>query len=317
MVALDASTGGVLDFAPLFYNGLKVWDIQPSDVVLRVGGGFNRVNTSSLRQRYAEFPSVPDIPDGTPPSVPANLHTTNVSDTIVSLAWSASTDDHQVAGYRLWRDGQVVAPTGVTNYTDRDLQPSTTYNYQVQASDASGNWSDLSDPVPVTTAPPSNSLVKVGSAWRFLSDGSNQGTAWSAPGFNDSGWSVGNAQLGYGDSDESTVIAPLGLTSYFRQNFNVTDASTITGLTVRLLRDDGAVVYVNGTEVWRSNMPTGPITYQTPASTDVSGSAENTFFSQSIPTSVLHSGTNTIAVEVHNRTGSPDLSFDLELVPTF
>jgi hypothetical protein len=64
-------------------------------------------------------------------------------------------------------------------------------------------------------------------------------------------------------------------------------------------------------------MPTGPITYQTPASTDVNGSAENTFFSQSIPVGVLNSGTNTIAVEVHNRTSSTDLSFDLELVPTF
>src|SRR4051794_2119058 len=180
MVALDANTGGVLDFAPQFFNGLKVWDILPGDDALRVGGGFTRVNTSSLRQRYAEFPLVPDVPDGTPPSVPGGLHTTNVSDTIVALSWSPSTDDHQVAGYRLWRDGQVVAPTGVTNYTDRDLQPSTTYSYQVQASDSSGNWSDLSDPVPVTTAPPSNSLVKVGSAWRYLSDGSNQGTAWSA-----------------------------------------------------------------------------------------------------------------------------------------
>lgn len=317
LVALNSTSGGLLSFDPIVLGGLGVWDIYADAERLRVGGGFTRIDGNTQRARYAEFDAVAEPPDVNPPTVPPNLRTTNVSDTLVSLAWGASTDDTVVAGYRLVRNGQPIATLGTTTYTDRGLSPSTTYTYQVQASDAAGNWSALSSPLPVTTAPPSNSLVHVGSTWRYLSNGSDQGTAWRAPAFNDSSWSSGDAQLGYGDADEATVISPLGLTHYFRQGFDVADASSVTALNLRLQRDDGAVVYVNGTEVWRTNLPTGTITYQTSASSDITGSAESTFLNQSIPPAVLVDGENTIAVEVHNRSGSTDVSFDLELVPTY
>jgi hypothetical protein len=42
-------------------------------------------------------------------------------------------------------------------------------------------------------------LVPLGAAWRYRADGSNQGSAWRAPGFDDSGWAQGPAELGYGD----------------------------------------------------------------------------------------------------------------------
>ena len=317
LAALSTSTGGVLAFAPQVTGNSVVWALLADPNRLRVAGEFNRINGSAARARYAEFDALATPPDVSPPTVPQNLRTLSTSDTIVTLAWNASTDDTAVSGYRLVRDGTPLVTQGVTTYTDRDLTPSSTHTYQVQATDAAGNWSALSAPLSVTTQPPSTSLVKVGSAWRYLSDGSDQGTAWRQPAFNDNGWSTGNAQLGFGDGDESTVVSPLGLTSYFRQRFQVTDRSAISALTVRLLRDDGAVVYLNGTEVMRSNMPTGTIGFQTPAASDVEGAAENTFVTQSIPTAGLVNGTNTIAVEVHNRTGSADLSFDLELVPTF
>lgn len=317
IVALSPSTGGVLGFDPQVTDGLGVWDIRADDASLRLGGGFRFIDGSSSRVRYAEFPAVPAPDDTTEPSAPANLRATDVSDTIASLRWDASSDDVGVAGYRLWRDGQELVTLGVTTYADRDLAPFTSYTYRVQAVDAAGNWSQLSDPLQLTTEPPSTSLVRTGSTWRYLSDGSNQGTAWRAPDFNDNGWSSDDAQLGYGDSDETTVISPLGLTHYFRQRFQVDDASDIRALTVRLLRDDGAVVYLNGAEVWRSNMPTGSVTYETPASTEVTGTAEDVFLSQQIPMDALRSGSNTIAVEVHNREGSNDVSFDLELVPTY
>jgi len=254
--------------------------------------------------------------DSTAPTNPANLRTTNVSDSIAMLMWAASSDDTVVSGYRLWRDGTPLVTLGVTNYSARDLAPSTQYTYQVQASDAAGNWSELSAPITVVTQPPSTSLVKVGSQWRYLSNGSDQGTAWRAPAFDDSRWSSGDSQLGFGDSDETTVISPLGLTHYFRQRFDVDDLARITALELRLLRDDGAIVYVNGVEVWRSNLPAGDVSYQTPAATEVSGSTEDAFHTQAIPVDVLTGGVNTVAVEVHNRSGSTDVSFDLELIPT-
>ncbi len=82
-----------------------------------------------------------------------------------------------------------------------------------------------------------------------------------------------------------------------------------------MLRDDGAVVYINGTEVYRSNMPTGSISYTTLAPKAVEGSAESTFLQATLNPGVLVAGTNVIAVEIHqvSRTSS-DISFDLALL---
>jgi len=127
-------------------------------------------------------------------------------------------------------------------------------------------------------------LVPVGSTWNFLDNGSDQGTFWSDALYDDSSWSSGPAQLGYGDSDEATVVS-FGpdsgnkfITTYFRQSFNVSDLSGILNLKLRLLRDDGAVVYLNGVEIDRSNMPSSSIDYLTVASSTASGTEEDTFY---------------------------------------
>jgi phosphodiesterase/alkaline phosphatase D-like protein len=84
---------------------------------------------------------------------------------------------------------------------------------------------------------------------------------------------------------------------------------------LRVLRDDGAVVYVNGAEVWRTNMPVGAVDFQTLAASNVSGLDESTFFETSIDPAVLQTGTNVIAVEVHQEfRESSDVSFDLQLI---
>ena len=76
------------------------------------------------------------VPGASPPSVPIGLHSTGTSSTSVSLAWSASTDDVGVAGYRIYRDGiKIGAPAG-TSFTDSGLAPGTTYSYCVRAVDA-------------------------------------------------------------------------------------------------------------------------------------------------------------------------------------
>lgn len=163
-------------------------------------------------------------------------------------------------------------------------------------------------------------LIHQGANWKYLDNGSNQGTAWRDLSFNDSSWSSGNAQLGYGDGDEVTVISYGSSSSnkyvcyYFRKAFNVTNAGANSGVKISLLRDDGAVVYINGQEVVRSNMPAGSITYTTLAAHTVSGSAEDAFYEYNVPSSVLQNGQNIIAVEVHQRSrSSSDVSFDLKL----
>jgi len=161
-----------------------------------------------------------------------------------------------------------------------------------------------------------------GSSWRYLDNGSNQGTAWKEVGFNDATWKTGNGQFGYGDGDEQTVVSfgPSSsnkyITTYFRKEFTVTDLAGMDSVLLRIMRDDGAVVYVNGQELpQRFNMPGGAINYLTPASGAVGGGDESAFQELVIDKSLLHDGVNTIAVEMHQSGGgSSDLSFDLELL---
>ena len=89
----------------------------------------------------------------------------------------------------------------------------------------------------------------------------------------------------------------------------------LTNLTFRLLRDDGAIVYLNGREMYRSNMPLTAIDYQTRASTAVGDEDEATFFPTSLAVTNVYPGTNLVAVEVHQQSStSSDVSFDLQLV---
>jgi hypothetical protein len=161
-------------------------------------------------------------------------------------------------------------------------------------------------------------LIAAGSAWKYLDNGSNQGTAWRARNFNDGAWSSGAAQLGFGDGDELTIVnggpsTNRFVTTYFRRAFTVADPAAYSSLSARLLRDDGAVTYLNGIEVFRSNMPTGAVTYLTYAALPVGDADEITFFPATIGSGLL-AGTNVLAVEIHQANAtSSDLSFDLEL----
>jgi hypothetical protein len=164
-------------------------------------------------------------------------------------------------------------------------------------------------------------LVPKGAVWKYVADGSNQGTAWKQPAFDHSAWNIGPAQLGYGEGDEATMLPVFDangnkyITAYFRTWFGVTNRAALTNLTLNLLRDDGAVVYINGIEVVRDNMPAGTIAYNTVASVNMGGTDETNFFAHPIDPSVLVAGANSIEVEVHQASlTSNDISFDLQLI---
>ncbi len=164
-------------------------------------------------------------------------------------------------------------------------------------------------------------LINRGSEWKYLDDGSDQGTAWKEANFDDSSWKSGSAKFGYGDENENTTISFGGdasnkfITTYFRKNIVIADVNSFTDtLSIELLRDDGAVVYINGKEIIRSNIPKGSIDNNTLASTFAAGEEERTYFNFLLEKSDLVEGTNTIAVEIHqNQAGSSDLGFDLSL----
>ncbi len=167
-----------------------------------------------------------------------------------------------------------------------------------------------------------STFIERNSLWSYLDDGSDQGFAWTEISYNDSNWSQGFGQLGFGDGDETTVISygsdpsKKHLTTYFRKEFNVDNPSAISALNLELMRDDGAAVYLNGQEVFRSNLISGAL-FNDKATQNVGVSNESRYYPAEISPSLLVSGINVIAVEVHlrNRT-SVDLSFDLALTAT-
>jgi hypothetical protein len=184
-----------------------------------------------------------------------------------------------------------------------------------------------SDDVVVTLNRPATRQLPVdfGADWRYLDDGSDQGTAWRQPDFNDTAWKHGPAQLGYStdEGDERTRLSygpdannkfP---TSYFRTRFNIPSLASITALKLRFIRDDGIIIYLNGREAARDAMPEGEVGYQTFASSVIGGADESTPVERDGEIGLLRQGENVIAVEMHqcNATSS-DLSFDLQLEVT-
>ncbi len=170
---------------------------------------------------------------------------------------------------------------------------------------------------PSASPPTPTSLIARGATWRYLDDGSDQGTSWRSTSFDDSRWRSGRGQLGYGDGDETTVVSfgpnpsRKHVTTYFRRSFDL--AGTPRTLRLQLLRDDGAVVYLNGLEVARSNMPPGLIDSRALAATTTGG--ENWYRGIKIDASFVRSGRNVLAIEVHQASSaSSDLGFDAALV---
>lgn len=164
-------------------------------------------------------------------------------------------------------------------------------------------------------------LIPFGSTWKYLDNGSNQGTAWRANVFNDAAWPAGPAELGYGDGDEATVVSfgpnanAKYVTTYFRKTITIADPTAFAGYAMRIHRDDGVIVYVNGTEVLRQNFSQGTISSSALAYQAVSTSEEDQLLQLLLTPAQFTSGSNTIAVEVHqNAANSSDLSFDLELL---
>ena len=272
-------------------------------------------------------------PTATVPAAPSALGAVAAASTI-TLSWADGSNNED--GFRLERcTGASCAAfsqiaqlgAGVTGYLDASVAEGTTYTYRVRAFNAAGNSAysnngvatTTTTPMPPANVPVGNTLIPTGATWRYLDNGSNQGSSWTATAFNDGSWKSGQAQLGYGDGDERTIVSyggssPKFVTTYFRYSVDVTNPGAFSALKLRILRDDGAVVYLNGQEVFRSNMPSGAITNTTLASGDAN---ETTFYESAVNPALLVAGRNVIAVEIHQADPySSDISFDFELTGT-
>ncbi len=216
-------------------------------------------------------------------------------------------------------DGSTASgPTAAHTYTAPG-----TYNATLAVTDNEGSVGVSGRTITVAPPPPADRVVDVPASaeWSYLDDGSSLGPEWSALGFDTSTWQVGVGEFGYGDGDENTVVSygPSASrkfrTTYFRTLFNA--AAVPDDLTLDLRIDDGAVVYINGVEATRFNMPDGPISSATAAPEAIYGSGERLDRVFDLDPALVQVGANVIAVEVHQNTlGSSDLTFLASLTGT-
>ncbi|MEY2410949.1 MAG: trimeric autotransporter adhesin, partial [Verrucomicrobiota bacterium] len=236
----------------------------------------------------------------------------------VTFVANATDVDGTIAGVDFFDGGNWVGSSTVPQNLYYTLSwsnaPSGTHVLTAVAFDSTG-LNSTSAPVSITVLP---AIIPRGAEWKYLDDGSNPGIAWRNVAFDDHTWSNGVAQLGYGDGDETTTTgfgpepANRYITTYFRHAFAIANPSASSNLVVRVLRDDGAIVYLNGTEVFRNNMPGGAVSFTTPA---VSAIDDDKFHGAPVMPALLVAGQNTLAVEIHQASGtSSDISFDLELL---
>lgn len=239
------------------------------------------------------------------------------------LEATASDQDGTIAQVEFFADGLLLRRSPVAPYRFEwiDPHPGVSAIYAIATDDDGARSTSTVSVVTIDLAEGATSIIPVGSIWNYFDLGSDLATDWIGRDYDASSWPNGPAQLGYGDGDENTVVSfgPVDtekfITTYFRRTFVLTDPASFTNLVVRLLRDDGAIVYLNGHEVVRSNLPEGPVTFTTVALEAIGGADEQTFVTNDINPELLVSGTNIVAVELHQSSPqSSDLSFDLELL---
>jgi lysophospholipase L1-like esterase len=186
-------------------------------------------------------------------------------------------------------------------------------------------WLARIQAITVTSNQVTSTLIHGGDVWKYSDTGQDLGTNWSQPNYDDSGWASGPARLGYGDPAVLTTVsygpdsANKYITTYFRRWFSVPGNVVFTNLNFRLSRVDGAVVWLNGQEVYRTNFPDGPVAYTNLTLIQTLNQPAYVFFPTNLTVPNLPAGTNLVAVEIHvNRINVTEKSigFDLELLGT-
>ena len=258
----------------------------------------------------------------TPPAAVTGLGATATTDS-ATLTWTAPVGGTAAASYAITRDGQSVgsATAPATSFTETGLAAGTAYTYAVRTIAADGSASAPAS-VTVTTKAVAAPAVSIpaGSTWSWRYSADPLPANWNAVGFDDSTWQKGGAVLARGVAGAATDIdqahlATKPLSAQFRTTFTVPDPAVVKDGTVTVTADDGVVVYLNGVELGRANLPTGTLTqnsYATVAPRAAAAAAAKVTFT--VPAKLLVNGTNVIAASVHaNYRSTPDLSYDLSL----
>ena len=170
-------------------------------------------------------------------------------------------------------------------------------------------------------------LIEINDVWRYNESGEDLGSLWqrNVHAVDNLTWFSGNGLLAY---ETSTLSEPIGteltnpqmnnpavITYYFEKEFEFAGDPDAPGLDLQLRRfiDDGAVFFLNGVEIWRFNMPEGPVNASDLAASTIGNATSGV--PVSVSTDALLPGTNRLSVEVHQASSnSSDIVFGVELV---
>ena len=303
----------ITEFAPVWKSrgGFGVWSLKVADNGdLWAGGSLtSAVRENGANQWVGGFARFDERPHSAP-GAPSNLSVDLTGDT-AAVDWNPGSTSGVT--YEVLRNDRVVAlSTGSSvDVPDSDADD----RFFVRASDGLGNRStSTSVKQPAAGAV---TVLAAGSTWKYLFDNNVAlDDSWKQPSFSDGSWKSGAAPLGWGNSGPiaTNIDVPAGqtraITSYHRATFNVANPGGFSSFALTTRSDDGLVVYVNGTEVRRVNLPAGAITrttYATAAPSTASAIANPV--AVDIPPNLIQQGSNTIAVEVHsNYRSTPNTS---------
>ncbi|XMO86780.1 metallophosphoesterase [Algibacter sp. AS12] len=275
------------------------------------------------------FPGVTVVAGEVPPNtiVMTSYPTTVQSGTFVDITFDYTKDVVRAHAFIRFKDvsgnltdvNQIVTDNAGTLTLSLEIPsglfPGSNYSYQAQIFNPDDGYAHLATQnitgITVESTPAPGERISVGDNWKYYDAGNEPTGNWKIAAFDDSSWASGNAELGYGEGDEATVISTGALTSYYRKSFTAsTDDASLKYLDMSALRDDGMVVYINGAEVWRDNMPSGTINYNSFAT---SAATEGIWINNVID-NLLVDGINVVAVEIHqNGATSSDISFNFRL----
>ena len=165
-------------------------------------------------------------------------------------------------------------------------------------------------------------MINANDTWKYYDQGQQEGTDWQLGSYDDDSWASGDAPFGYKMSGVKTTVSygndaqnkyP---TTYFRKKITLRGAPTSSDtFTLKYQVDDGFIIWINGKDAGRVNMPDGNVGFNT-FSTTYAGDTPMTG-TITLPPSLFKRGINIIAIEVHNNSAtSSDLFFTCELTTT-
>lgn len=254
-----------------------------------------------------------------PNQAPTAVITTSTSGLSVDASSAGSADsDGSITGY-LWEFGD--GATATTANASHAYSSAGVYSVKLTVTDNAGATTSATKQVTVGSVATTTELIAETAAWKYYYQATAPADGWNAVVFDDTTWASGAAPIGYGTTLVATDLAPTAVTNdrpraaYFRTEFTLASAAKVMSLDLTGVADDGVVIYVNGVEVKRQNMPaTGPITHLSFASSAIRTTVANAnAVTVTVPTNLLVDGRNVITAETHvNYRGTPDMSFKMK-----